>query len=273
MNIQEVINSKQLEKNKNLSLKMKAITISFLWTLLLTIFPVISGVIATIRHTDTIATICIQGIFMVIPTIIVCILILTGKFSCEDLKLNLIKLEDQKKLFGKKFFLMILPIIIYIPHAMDGFTWKGLQYFSATFFLYLFVGISEELFFRGMIPVTLDKAFKDTGVLIGATLFFAIAHIASALTGLGLLLTILTIINAALFGLMAMAYRNLCGTILPIMLIHFLFDLESKFTVISGTRLVIAEGVRGFLLLVLSIIYIIIGARDHKSQEKRISSE
>lgn len=251
---------KNKEASTNGLLKFKAITISFLWTVLLMLFPVISGIIVAIRKTDTIETICIQGIFMVIPTFIVCVLIVAKKFSCEDLKLNLLKVENGKKPSNKKesikkLFFMLMPIIIYIPHAIGGFTWKGINYFLATFFLYLFVGISEELFFRGIIPATLGKTFEDTGVLIGATIFFALAHIASALTGLGLLLTILTIINAALFGLMAMAYRNAFGTILPIMLIHFLFDFESKFTLISGMRLAVAEGVRGFLMLVLSIIF------------------
>lgn len=67
-------------------------------------------------------------------------------------------------------------------------------------------------------------------------------------------MTLLTILNALLFGLVAIELLVLTNKIVPIMIIHFIFDFESKFIVLSGNGLMIAEIVRGTLMAIYGII-------------------
>lgn len=226
--------------------KTKTVLLTMLWAVFLMIFPIVSGIIATIRQMKSPDIMILQGIFMVIPVLIAVFPIKLHKLNIRDLGL-----------FGKpNHLLYLLPVvIIYLPHMVRGCVWKGTGYFLATLFLYLFVGIAEELYFRGIIPLLLQKSFTDTGVIVMSTGIFAIAHIAQALSGNGLIITVLTIINASLFGFLAIVLKYINHSILPVILIHFLFDFETKFTVIEGTELAIAEGIRGMLLLILGFIY------------------
>lgn len=232
--------------------KISVIWKALIWAVLLTVFPVLSGVIATIKELQVPYIMLLQGAFMVFPVLLVGLLILRKVFTLQELKLT-----HASGIQGNvaKIRLSLLIFLVYVPHMLRGFEWKGTEFFFATMFLYLFVGIAEELFFRGIIPVVLGRAFGESGVIFWSTVLFALAHAASALSGTSPLIILLTIVNAALFGWMAMEFRRLYGNIIPLMAIHFLFDFESKFSRLSGTELVAAEGIRGCLLLGLALVF------------------
>ena len=141
---------------------------------------------------------------------------------------------------------------IFVPVAVKGFYIKSIGYVLGCLFLYLFVGISEEVYFRGIIPRCLKEAFSAKGILIASTLIFAVGHIATALTGSNISEIALTVLNALIFGWLAMEITIASSSVVPAALVHFLFDFETKIVAMNGRELLIAEGVRGVLMFIVA---------------------
>ena len=157
---------------------------------------------------------------------------------------------------GAKNVLYFLPLLLlYIPCAVKGFYVESAEYFFAIFFLYLFVGIAEELYFRGIIPHVLGKAFESKWVIAISSLIFGLGHSVTVLTDGDIVMMILTVINALFFGFMAIEMYMLCGSVIPGMIVHFLFDFETKFILMSGNDLFIAEIVRAALMALIAICF------------------
>jgi membrane protease YdiL (CAAX protease family) len=176
---------------------------------------------------------------------------LIGKIKKEDLSLVINR-------NGKDYLYLLPVILVFIPVLVQGFKVQDARYLGGCFLLYLFVGIVEEIYFRGLIPSILGKSFSKNQVIWISTLIFGISHIATAFNGEGPLLTVMTILNALIFGFMAICLLYHTKTIFPLMLIHFLFDFETKIINLNGTGLAIAEGIRGGLMLIYGIILFIL---------------
>ena len=58
----------------------------------------------------------------------------------------------------------------------------------------------------------------------------------------------LTILNAFIFGWLAMEITLVSSNIIPAVLAYFVFDFETKLAAMSSEELLIAEGVRGVLM-------------------------
>ena len=119
-------------------------------------------------------------------------------------------------------------------------------------FLYLFVGISEEVYFRGIIPRYLKEEFSTKGIVLWSTLIFGIGHVATAFTGSNVFEIALTVLNAFIFGWLAMEMTIISSNIIPVFLVHFLFDFETKIVVMNGKELLIAEIVRGIMMFIIA---------------------
>lgn len=113
-------------------------------------------------------------------------------------------------------------------------------------------------FFRGLIPSILGKAFFKNQVIWLSTLIFGISHIATAFYGDSPFLIVMTILNALIFGFMAICLLYHTKTLYPLMLIHFLFDFETKLINLNGTGLAVAEGIRGGLMLIYGVILFVL---------------
>ena len=64
---------------------------------------------------------------------------------------------------------------------------------------------------------------------------------------------------------MAMEMTLLAANILPAILIHFLFDFETKLVVMSGRDLLIAESVRGALMFIFAVWLAAVIHREKKA--------
>lgn len=142
-----------------------------------------------------------------------------------------------------------LPLtVILIPVAVKGLYIKSAADLWGNLFLYFMVGFAEEVYFRGIIPNELGKAFSRRSVIFLSAAFFGIGHIAAAFTADSGLEIGLTVLNAFIFGWLAIEMRFICNNIAPIILLHFLFDFETKIVVMSGRELLAAECVRGTVM-------------------------
>lgn len=85
-----------------------------------------------------------------------------------------------------------------------------------------------------------------------SSVIFAIGHIAAALAGSTAFEVALTVLNAFIFGWLAIEMTILSSSIIPAILVHFFFDFETKITVMNGSELLTAEIVRGILMFILA---------------------
>jgi membrane protease YdiL (CAAX protease family) len=228
--------------------KAKAVVKSVLWGIVIIIFPVASGVLSAVLKFDTIKTLIFQGCFMFASLIPVFIFCAVKKRKPQEIGFGKIDAAGVKKA------LYFIPaVFIFIPVAVKGFYIKSEEYVLATLFLYAGVGISEEIYFRGLIPDYLEKAFTTKYVVIISALIFGLGHLSSAFGGGGAAETALNVLNAFIFGWMAIELAVLSKNIAPLIVIHFLFDLETKTAVIGGKSLIIAETVRGAVMFLYAI--------------------
>lgn len=183
------------------------------------------------------------------------IFVLSGKWHWSEIGFKKMNVRSCKRGF---YFIPLL--VIFIPVAVKGFYVKSIGYVFGSLFLYLFVGISEEIYFRGIIPRYLKEEFSTKGILIVSTFIFAIGHIATAFTANNVFEIALTVLNALIFGWLAMEITIVSSNIIPAILLHFLFDFETKIAVMNGRELLMAESVRGTLMFIIacwlsSVIY------------------
>lgn len=235
--------------------KILVIFKSILWCLVILLFPIISGALSVIFSLDTVITLFLQGTFMIMALIPPAIFVFSGKWHWSEIGFKKMNVRSCKRGF---YFIPLL--VIFIPVAVKGFYVKSIGYVFGSLFLYLFVGISEEIYFRGIIPRYLKEEFSTKGILIVSTFIFAIGHIATAFTANNVFEIALTVLNALIFGWLAMEITIVSSNIIPAILLHFLFDFETKIAVMNGRELLMAESVRGTLMFIIacwlsSVIY------------------
>ena len=226
-----------------------------LWCLVILLFPIISGALSVIFSLDTVITLFLQGTFMVMALIPPAIFVFSGKWHWSEIGFKKMNVRN-----CKRFFYFIPLLVIFVPVAVKGFYVKSIGYVFGSLFLYLFVGISEEIYFRGIIARYLKEEFSTKGILIVSTFIFAIGHIATAFTANNVFEIALTVLNALIFGWLAMEITIVSSNIIPAILLHFLFDFETKIAVMNGRELLMAESVRGTLMFIIacwlsSVIY------------------
>lgn len=216
---------------------------SFLWCIYILLFPIVSGVLSEILSLETIETLFLQGLFMLASLVVPFTFVLIGKWKWEEIGIDKYDAECSRKVYH------FLPLIaIFIPVAIQGFYFKSTIYVFGNLFLYLMVGIAEEVYFRGIIPKYLRKEFSVNEVIFFSAIIFGIGHIATAFTASNGLEVCLTILNAFLFGWLAMEMETISKNITPIIVLHFFFDFETKIVAMNGGGLLIAECVRGAIV-------------------------
>ena len=135
--------------------KVLAICKSFLWCFVILIFPIASGAVSVILALDTVTTLFLQGTFMAMALIVPAIFVFSGKWQWREVGFASFDFKDCKKVL---YFIPLL--VIFVPVAIKGFYVKSIGYIIGSLFLYLFVGISEEVYFRGIIPRYLKEEFS-----------------------------------------------------------------------------------------------------------------
>lgn len=228
--------------------KVRIIGKSILWALEITLFPVLSGTLSVILKLDTVHTLFLQSLFMLMALIHPLVLVFLKKWNLSDIGFKKMNRENIRAI---GYFLPLLAI--FIPVAIRGFSFVSAGYVLGNFCLYLLVGISEEIYFRGIIPKYLERAFLKKGIIVISTLIFAVGHIAIAFSGSSIAEIILTVLNAFIFGWMAIEVVMLSGSIIPMILIHFFFDFETKIAAISNEQLLVAEGTRGTIMFLICV--------------------
>lgn len=228
--------------------KASAICKACLWGCAVLLFPVAAGVFSAIFSLDTVQILVLQGSFMLISLIPPVVLVVTGKWRWTEIGFARFDFENVKRA------LCFIPIlVIFVPVVVEGFKAESVGYVLGSLFLYLFVGISEEVYFRGIVPKYLKTNFSARSIIILSTIIFGIGHITTVFTTNSLFDVALTLLNAFIFGWLAIEMTIIASNITPSILVHFFFDFETKIVVMESRELLIAEVIRGALMFIIAI--------------------
>lgn len=227
--------------------RYKSVLYSLMSGVFVVLFPILSGFIATICNISAPYVYYLQAGFMTIPLIVFLIVIKNKKIDCK-------KMGYGKINWNKRMLFYLPSLLVFIPVAVKGFEGKDLGSFFGILLLYLMVGIVEEVYYRGVAKHFLDKNFSIMPAIIISSLIFGLGHTSSFMMSNDVLETLLVVLNALIFGFMATCLLYLTNTIYPLMLIHFLFDFESKFILLSGNELFIAEMIRGTFMFIYTLV-------------------
>ena len=230
---------------------IKRLLKSIAFGILIIIFPVAAGVITQVNGIEDIETAyLIQAICFVLAAIIGGLIYRKYRSKPEG---------GSKYPFDKVLYfipIIIMELIVLIPgYINEGFhLHNNLKLFGIILIFTLAVGFSEEFFFRGIIL----KILRKDGVLysiIVSSIVFGLLHASNLLGGANVLYTLLQIIYALLFGLVAASIVTLHQSLTPVIIWHFLHDFLA-FSM--GDRIHGVEVELSPLMIVLSIVQILV---------------
>ncbi|MEX3745230.1 lysostaphin resistance A-like protein [Lysinibacillus xylanilyticus] len=177
-----------------MKIKNSPILLSILFTLLALVFPIISGAIITVKNINSLSTIYLIHFAAFTCGILVTLWIMKkSKFSLQDFGFRRFKAEAW----------MVVIVISELIAFFNGLTHKdsfSVQYVFTLLLFVIAVGICEELIFRGLIFKYLSAKGLKIAIL-GSSILFGIGHLANLASGADLVMTLLQITYAFLFGL------------------------------------------------------------------------
>lgn len=222
---------------------------SFLMTLLILVFPIVSGTIAAVFTLNELQGRLVQALAFILAGIVGCVIGKSGFGSLKNVGLSNVVIRRYKD------YLWFIPLIIseVIP-LFAGFK-KDLN-IPMLVVLAIFtmaVGFAEELYFRGLIAKSLQKKSWIAAIVI-SSLFFSVGHLSNLLAGANMLDTLLQVAFAFIFGVVA-AEIALSGKSLLIPIVwHTIHNFISLITMSNDGELSTKIGVlQGVILIVYGV--------------------
>ncbi|MFC9541501.1 CPBP family intramembrane glutamic endopeptidase [Lysinibacillus sp. NPDC056959] len=174
--------------------KNSPILLSILFTLLAIVFPTIAGAFITVKNISSLNSIfLIQFIAFAVGVLVTLWIMKKSKFSFQDFGFRKFKAEAW----------MVVIVIFELVAFFNGITdqdGSSARYVLILLLFVIAVGLCEEFIFRGLIFKYLSaKGLKVA--IIGSSILFGIGHFANILSGADLLMILLQITFAFLFGL------------------------------------------------------------------------
>ena len=233
------------EKRKNT--KLRALLSSLIFSLVLMIFPVASGVIVVMNDLDAIQGYWLQGVFMMLSVSVPAIYMWITKINPAQIGFSGIEKGSVKTV------LYFVPVIA----AKIGFLFYGINHdihtIMALAFFTFAIGLSEELYFRGIILSKLGTCFTIKQTVILSSVFFAAVHASQAFSGAGIFMVALAIINALLFGIVASEIVMLTKSIISVIIWHMLYDFINWIALIQGTIETVFITIQSVIMIIYAI--------------------
>ncbi|EAE7309135.1 CPBP family intramembrane metalloprotease [Listeria monocytogenes] len=191
------------------------------YAVLMVVFPVVASVIIQVGNitNDTLGYI-IQGIFFLVASVIGVVL-LKRQDSCNE----------KGKHINKRGLLWFIPIIgVEVIVFISGIDMSHtILYYVVLLFFTLFVGISEEVFFRGLILSKLKSENMNSAIMISSALF-AVLHLTNLAGGVSVEYAILQLLFAFIFGIVTAQLTVITKSLVPAIIWHFSHDFISFLT-------------------------------------------
>ncbi|MDD2957679.1 MAG: CPBP family intramembrane metalloprotease [Lachnospiraceae bacterium] len=225
----------------------KSLVSSMMLAVALTVFPIISGVIIAINKIDTIQGYIIQGAFMMLSLLIPIVFMLILHITPRQ-----IGFRRMEKGSGK-IVLYFLPLVA----SKAGFLFFSANHdihavIALVFFTFA-IGLSEEIYFRGLILKELETCFTVKKTVILTSVFFAAVHFAQAFSGSSLPMVLLSILNAFIFGIVAAEIAITTKSIIVIIIWHTLFDFVNWISLVQGTRELVLIVIQSVIMIAYAV--------------------
>lgn len=232
-------------KKKNT--KLRTVFSAFIFSIVLMIFPVASGVIVINNNMDTLKSHWVQGFFMMLSLTVPALFMLITKMRLGQIGFTGIEKGSIKTV------LYFVPLVV----AKAGFLFwgvnKDVHVIFALIFLTIAIGLSEEMYFRGIILQKLITCFSIKQTVILSAAFFAAVHASQAFSGVGIIMTVLTIINALIFGIIASEIVLLTKSIVFVIIWHAMYDFVNWISLVKGTTEVIVIIIESVITVIYAI--------------------
>ncbi|MEY9977852.1 lysostaphin resistance A-like protein [Lysinibacillus sp. RC79] len=177
-----------------MKMKNSPIFLSILLTLLALVFPMIAGVIVTVKNISSLSSIFLIQFIATAGGVLVTLWIMKkSKFSFQDFGFRKFKAEAWIAV------IVVSELVAFLNGITDNDVFSA-QYVLILFLFVIAVGFYEELIFRGLIFKYLSAKGLKVAIL-GSSILFGIGHLANLASGADLLMTLLQITYAFLFGL------------------------------------------------------------------------
>lgn len=233
------------EKSKNT--KLRSVLSSLVFAIVLMMFPVASGVIVVMNDMDAIQGYWLQGVFMMLSISVPAIFMWIT--NVKPVQIGFVRAEKG----SAEAVLYFLPVIA----AKMGFLFCGINRdihtIVALAFFAVAIGLSEELYFRGIILSKLRTCFTIKQTIILSSAFFAAVHASQAFSGAGVLMVALTMINALLFGIVASAIVMLTKSIVAVIIWHTSYDLINWIALAQGTTEIVLVIIQSVIMTTYAI--------------------
>lgn len=217
------------------------------FSLLLGLFPVLAGTIITINNvTDESSIYLIQELMFAIASVLG---IIIYRILFKNTNFN--KVLERRTFDFKKVLYLIPILVIEVLQLVQGINTEKLKFFFPILLLVIFVGIAEEVFFRGIILKILHERGKNFAV-IGSAILFSLLHLLNLLGGQSLVYTLIQLVFALVWGLVTAEFVYTTGTIFPLIIWHSLHDLIG---LMSGKDITQASIIIGFIQTAIIFVY------------------
>lgn len=233
------------ERNK----KAREVLSSFLLAIVLMIFPVVSGIIVTVNNMDVPQMYWVQGAFMLASIAVPLYILLITKTRLSQIGFSKVKKG------GIKAVLYFTPIIAAKMGYLFFETKHSGEMLIALVFFTVAIGLSEEIYFRGIILKRLMMRFSTKQAVLLSSVLFAAVHASQAFSGEEFVGIALTVANALIFGVVASEIVILTESLIPTIIWHALYNFINWITLVQGSQeaiLIIFESV----IMVLYGIYL-----------------
>ena len=227
--------------------KIKAVLLSVLWTVTMLIFPVSSGIIVSVLEMSQIPILLTQGSFMLASLVVPFMYIRNKKISFKNFGLR--PMEKQRKI--KNLFLPL--VLAELPLIVTGVDFVGFTYIISLAFFAIAVGVSEEVYFRGIILKLLENSFTVKKAIAISALIFGVGHFASVLSADNIAAVLLQVINAIVFGVIAAEIVVITKGLFPVIIWHFLFNFVNRITPGHGTNFIAAIAIQEVILIAYAV--------------------
>jgi hypothetical protein len=211
------------------------------------IFPVASGVIVVMNDMDAIQGYWLQGVFMMLSISVPAIFMWIT--NIKPVQIGFVRAQKS----SAEAVLYFLPAIA----AKIGFLFWGINRdihtIMALAFFAIAIGLSEELYFRGIILSKLRTCFTIKQTVILSSVFFAAVHASQAFSGAGILMVALTMINALLFGIIASEIVMLTKSIVPVIIWHTSYDFINWIALAQGTIEIVLIVIQSVIMITYAI--------------------
>lgn len=236
----------------------KPIILSVLLTFLIISAPVISGIVISVAGLEGTTATIIQTVAFTIIFILGCVISKWLFGNLREVGLKEFKTDNLKS------YLWFLPIVIIelIPLFYGFKNGLNARVILISLLFTTSVGFAEELYFRGLIA----RVLKQKGLLmmiLVSSLLFSTGHIFNLLSGASVTATILQIIFAFVFGIVAIQLSISTGSIIIPIIWHIVHNFISINTVENTISQGLTAGVIQVIIMALYVAYLWIMVLDN----------